>query len=261
MAAYPPEVAALIEELLAGIRDALGDSFVGAYLCGSLALGAFDPDTSDVDILIVTEKPLSDAEFGAVRALHKGISPDDNQYRVPYDVTYIDRSTVRRFDSDQRHVKVGHGEPLHRGDHRPNWVLERWMVRERGVTLLGPNPKLLIDPVSSHEICEAAIGELRRRLQHWLDGTWPRRELLHRSAQGFEIETACRALHTHETGELSSKDQATAWALERLPAKWRPLIAWSRQHRKDRTPDDGRIDEVIRFVRWAATRRTPSRDD
>jgi hypothetical protein len=46
-------------------------------------------------------------------------------------------------------------------------VLERWAVRERAVTLLGPDPKTLIDPVSRREIREAAAGELRRRLQRW----------------------------------------------------------------------------------------------
>jgi len=60
----PHEVASLLDESLPKIREALTNNFVGAYLTGSLALGCFDPKTSDVDILVVTERPVSNKEFG-----------------------------------------------------------------------------------------------------------------------------------------------------------------------------------------------------
>lgn len=254
MVSYPPEVGALIEDLLTGVRDALGDNCVGAYLCGSLALDAFDPETSDVDVLVVTRDPLSDSEFAALDAFHRRLPPLGNPFSLEYEVYYIDRATLRRYEPGQRLVKVEPDSALYRTEQRPNWVLERWTVRERGVTLLGPDSKTLIDPVSPKEIRDAAVGELRPRLEHWMDGAWPRSELTWLGSQSFEVETACRALHSQETGTLSSKDQAVAWALETLPERWRPLIDWSRQHRKDRTVDDRRVDEVIRFVRWAVAR-------
>ena len=43
----PPAVAPLVEALLDGVDDALGESFVGFYLCGSLSLGGFDAKTRD----------------------------------------------------------------------------------------------------------------------------------------------------------------------------------------------------------------------
>ena len=49
----PPDVAALVDALIAGSQEALGDNLVGVYLCGSLALGDFDPEKSDVDALVV----------------------------------------------------------------------------------------------------------------------------------------------------------------------------------------------------------------
>ena len=44
---YPSDVSALIEALLDGVRSALGDNLVGFYLRGSLALGGFNPETSE----------------------------------------------------------------------------------------------------------------------------------------------------------------------------------------------------------------------
>jgi hypothetical protein len=44
-----PEVHAVLQELLSGARAIIGSRLVGLYLDGSLALGDFDPDTSDLD--------------------------------------------------------------------------------------------------------------------------------------------------------------------------------------------------------------------
>jgi hypothetical protein len=249
----PPSVAPLVDTLLAGVSEALGDNFVGLYLTGSLALGGFDSATSDVDIIVVTQRPLSDAEFAEVAALHERVSPDNNQCGLPYDATYIDRATLWRYAPGQRHVKVGHGEPLHRGDHRPNSVLERWTVRERGMVVAGPDPKTLIDATSPYEIRQAVRDELRYRLRAWTEGLWSREELEVRSAQAFEVETACRALYTLRTGDMCTKDEALAWAHRNLPKRWHDLTWWARRHRGDATKDEARAEDALAFLRWATS--------
>jgi hypothetical protein len=256
VAAYPTEVSALLYALLSGVRNALSDNLLGFYLRGSLALGGFDPETSDVDMLVVTERPVSDAEFGALARLHRRVSPDGNEYGLRYDVSYIDRISIRRFEPGQRHPSSGTGLPFERWDHRPNWVLELWTVRERGVVIDGPEPKTLIDPISATAIREAVRDELLERLAHWSDGSWPAEEMAHRGAQVFEIETVCRALQTIATAELTTKAQAVAWALDTLGGPWRPLVKWSRGHRGDDTKDETKVPEVMSFLRWAVTRAT-----
>jgi predicted nucleotidyltransferase len=252
VATYPAAVAPLVDALLDGVREALGDNFVGLYLSGSLALGGFDPETSDVDVLVVTGRPASDAEFAALKALHEGLPAEGNEFSLDYDVYYVDRETIRRFAEGQRHVKVGTGEPFSWRQNRPNWALERWTVRERGVTVAGPDPKTLIDPVSPGDLRSAASAELRARLQHWTDGSWPREELAHLGTQAFEIETVSRAMFTVESGEVSSKRTAVDWALASLPERWGELIEWSQAHTRDSTRDESKVPDVLEFLRWAA---------
>jgi predicted nucleotidyltransferase len=247
---YPLEVALLIDALLPRIEDALGDNLAGVYLCGSLALGGFDPQSSDVDVLVVTELPVSDREMAALRVLHDLLPPAGNEFGLDYEVYYIDRLTLRRFAPGQRHVKVGIDDPFGWTEHRPNWVLERWTVREHGVTLLGADPQTLIDPVSPDEMREAAAGELRIRLGNWMDGRWPRSELRTIGTQAFEVETVCRALQTVETGKPDTKRAAVAWALAALPERWHALIEWADRQRKDTGTDESRVAEVLEFLRW-----------
>jgi Domain of unknown function (DUF4111)/Nucleotidyltransferase domain len=246
----PPGVAPLLDKLVPGITDALGDNLVGMYLCGSLALGGFEPQTSDVDLLVVTEHPLSDTEMTLLAALHERFSTTDNEFAQEYEVYYLDRDSIRRFAPGQQHMKVGPDEALHRVEHRPNWVLERWTVRECGIALTGPDQKSLIDPVPPEDLRSAAAGELRVRLRDWSDGSWPRSELSHLGAQAYEVETVCRALFTIETGEMSSKGDAVRWAFLTLPERWHPLIEWSQTCRRDWTRNEKRIPDVLEFLRW-----------
>jgi hypothetical protein len=254
MANLPPEVTLLIDALLAGFRDALPDNLVGVYLRGSLALGGFDPATSDVDLLVVVERPVSEAECAALAALHDRIPPthaDESGRR--YEVSYIDRASIRRFRPSERlHPRSGDDAPFEWYEHRQNWVLERWAVREHGVTLIGPDSKTLIDPISPREIREAVASELRIRVDDWAAGGPTPHWLLHRGAQVFEVETVCRALHTLSTAELRTKAEAITWAKQTLPAEWQPLIAWSQTCRGDLTRDETHIEELRAFARWGA---------
>ncbi len=250
----PPKVSSLLDDLIVGVRAALGDNLIGCYLRGSLALGGFDQETSDVDILVVTDRPVSEPEFEALARLHRLIPPGDNRYGLRYEVSYIDRVSIRRFEPGQRrHPSIASDLPFDRWEHRPNWVLERWTVRERGVVIDGPDPKTLIDPISATEIRKAVREELPERLTRWSDGSWPAEEMAHLGAQVFEIETICRALQTIETAELMTKAQAIAWALDTLPTPWRSLVEWSRGYRGDRTKDDTKVPDVMSFLRWAAS--------
>ncbi len=252
-----PDVGAMLDALLSGIREALGPNLVGVYLRGSLALGDFDPSTSDIDFLAVTECPVSDAEFAALAEMHTRLTGLPNRYVRRLEGSYIDRVALRRFAPGQRrHPTVGVDWDFGWAEHRDNWVLERWAVRECAVSLLGPDPKDLIDPIPPDELREAVQGELAARLRGWAAEPIGPDWLLPRYYQAFEVETMCRALYTLAHGDLPSKPRAVAWALGALPVPWQSLVEQSQVWRADETADATTLPEVLRFVRWAATEGT-----
>src|SRR5260221_11187869 len=67
-----PEMASVLQRFVAGVQNALGSNFLGAYLVGSLATGDFDLD-SDVDFLILTKAELTDAEVKSLQQVHVDI--------------------------------------------------------------------------------------------------------------------------------------------------------------------------------------------
>ena len=254
------DVTGMLDALLLGVQDALGENLVGVYLRGSLALSDFNPTTSDLDVLTVTERPVDDSEFAALAALHAQLAALPNPYANRMEIAYIDRVALRRFTSGLRHPSLGQGEALAWSEHRDNWILERWTVRERGIVLLGPDPQTLIDPIAPDELRSA----VRARLPDWAD--WADQPddpdwRLPLSHNAYVVETMCRALYTLARSELCSKPRAVAWALATLPEPWRALVARSQAWRTDTTIDLSIVPEVMRFVHWAAAEKGSERGE
>jgi Domain of unknown function (DUF4111) len=247
----PLDVTALLEALLSGIRATLGPNLVGVYLRGSLALGDFIPATSDVDVLAVPRWPVSVAEFTALVALHTDLAALPHRYANRLEIAYIDRAALKHFAPGQQHPTLGQGDVLAWSEHRDNWMFERWTVREAGVTLLGPEPHTLIDPIAGAELGTAA-GSRLRDWAAWADQPDDPEFLLPRSHQAYVVETICRALYTVARSQLVSKSRAVAWAIAALPEPWPALVEQSQIWRTDQTRDSGSVPEVLRFVQWAA---------
>ena len=248
----PQDVTAMLDALRSGIQEALGDNLVGVYLRGSLALGDFIPATSDIDVLAVTARPVGDEEFATLADLHARLSASSLVFANRLEIAYIDRPAWRRYQPGLRHPSLGQGETLAWSEHRDNWILERWTVRECGVTLLGPEPATLIDPIAAHELSAA----VRTRLRDWAD--WANHPddpdwLLPRAHKAYVVETMCRALATIACGQLLSKPRSVAWALTALPEPWRSTVERSQVWRTDRTVDPETVPEVRGFVLWAAS--------
>lgn len=226
----------------------LGAELVGMYLYGSLSLGDFDPESSDIDFLVVTEDVLPEAMVAALGEMHARIAASGMPWADRMEGSYIPRSAIRRYDpASNRHPTIGADWPFGIRAHDRSWVIERSIVREHGVVVYGPPPETLIDPVSPEEL-RAAVREA-------LDGFWkaqlagPEPEWLRtRAYQAFAILTMCRALYTLENGSVPSKPVAARWAQETLPPPWPALIARALSWRRDKLPDD--MTDMLAFIRY-----------
>jgi predicted nucleotidyltransferase len=249
----PKEITHLLDTILSELHARLSTNFVGLYLRGSLATGDFRPESSDVDLLAVTEREVSAAEFASLVELHGEIAAQAHPFATRLEITYIDLAALRRFQPGYHFPTLGQGEgeKLVWTEHHTNWILERWTVREHGVVLFGPAPKTLIDPIAPAEI----IAAVQARVQVWAewasDLTNPDWQLP-RSHKTYVVETMCRALYTGTHGGIASKAQSVAWARQNLPDPWRTLVEESQHWHTDHTTDPTLILPVQAFVLWSA---------
>ena len=217
---------AVLLDLVTGARAILKDNFIGAYLQGSFGLGDWD-EHSDVDWLIVIDHDLSDAELADLQTLHARIYDGACPWAQHLEGSYFPKDLLRREDESKT--------PLHYLDNgarrlvpsvHDNELVVRWQMRERGITLAGPDPTELIDPIP----VDALKREVHTTMRVWGEeirtGDYA---IGNRWAQAFAVVSYCRMLHTLATGEITSKPAAVRWALAHLDPAWHGLIqrAWA----------------------------------
>jgi predicted nucleotidyltransferase len=226
-----PEVDAILQELLARVKEVLGEHLLGFYLEGSLAHGGFDQD-SDIDFVAVTDEEVSEAGFLALQAMHDQIARIDSWWSIQLEGSYISQHAIRRHDPEQtRHPNIerGLGERLKMADHDEVWNIHRYILRERGITLLGPPPQTMIDPVSPADLQQS----MQPLLHGWATNLLHQPQLMdQRGYQSYVVLSLCRVLYTLKFGSVVSKPQAITWAKEKLDEQWVGLIdrAWSGRH-------------------------------
>jgi hypothetical protein len=240
-----PEINSVLQELLSGVRAILGRRFVGMYLDGSLAIGDFEPDKSDLDFVVVTDGELSAQTFGDLKALHERIATGASKWTKELEGSYIPQRALRHDRRPPAHPYIDRGSTLAMVHQESGyWVIHRHMLREHGVVLTGPPPRRLIDPVPPNELREAVLGILR---EWWMPMLVHAPLLQNSFYRCYAVLTMARTLYTIRHGAIVSKPVAARWAEEALDRRWTPLIrdalAWAR----DVPPD---LNETLAFIRY-----------
>jgi hypothetical protein len=241
-----PDVNAILEVLLSGVREILGTCFTGLYLYGSLASGDFDPERSDIDFLVVTDGELPDEMLPSLAALHARIAASTSPWARRLEGSYIPKQALRRYDpAHAQHPTIGVDWSFGVNGHGSDWIIQRHIIREQGVVVAGPPPQALIDPVSQ--------DELRRAVLETLQGWWAEQlrnpvHLQTREYQAYAVLTMCRALYTLEKGAIVSKPAGARWAVQELDTRWAGLIERARVwHEEDGIAD---LQETLEFIRY-----------
>ena len=258
-----PEVNNVLGELLTNVQSILGNHFIGMYLYGSLASGDFDRE-SDVDYIVVTDKVLSNELVSEIQAMHTRIATIDSWCATQLEGSYIPQGALQQYDPVRAlhlHIDRGRGERLNQMhlDSDPlsrawwgGWVLLRDSLREQGITLAGPAPQTLIDPVSPEELRQAALAILQGWAAQILDTP---DEIDSRGYQSYTVLTLCRILYTLQNGAVASKSVAAKWVQETLDERWIPLIdrAWIGRQNPDLKVETDEVHETLEFIRYTLT--------
>ena len=247
-----PEVNALLLELFESIQPILGGHFIGMYLDGSLASGGFDQD-SDIDFIVLTDVDISGDLFYSLQAMHDRIAQIDSVWAIQLEGTYISLPAVRRYDPAPAlypNIERGEGERLKMVQLNQTWDLHRYVLRERGITLIGPAPQTFVEPVGPAQLEQAMLCNLSGWAAHILDDP---PQMKHRGYQSYIVLSLCRILYTLQNDEVVSKATAAHWAQATLGEDWAPLIesAWEGRHNSDCDVSPEDVDGTLKFIRYA----------
>jgi predicted nucleotidyltransferase len=235
-----------LDELLSRMQAILGKKLVGLYLFGSLVWGDFDYAISDIDLLAAIAADLDDQEFAQLDKLHHDLAKAYPEWEGRLEIAYISTQALQTFKTQTSPIAIiSPGEPFHVKEAGNDWLINWYIVQERGLTLYGPAPTSIIAHISKEEF----IQWVRVQAEEW------REYIIYaqhsRPYQAYSILTMCRALYASKTGQQVSKKQAALWTQQHFPA-WSAQIEkalkWREDHRNKQIDHEATYPETVRFV-------------
>ena len=236
----------LIDQLLLRMKSILGEKLVGLYLEGSLIIGDFDPNISDIDLVAALSADIDDRKFEALQKMHQDFATAHQEWDDRIEVCYITVDALKTVKSRTTMiVNISPGEPFHRVESNKEWLMNWYITRERSKTLFGPEPKTIIEAISKEEFIHAVQEHAKKWTEYIKDTEHARKK------QAYAILTMCRALYAYKNGDQVSKKRAALWVQKQLP-EWSSLIQnallWREEYRNEQVDHEATYPETVKFV-------------
>lgn len=221
MTTLPEGVGGVTARYLEQIDRALPGRIEGLYLVGSVALGDYRPGVSDIDFVAVTQEPLSDREVEAAAAVHQ--ARDRARPRPEFSGIYVTWDQLRRPAAEAGIVPrwLGGMRTRHAEANPAVWLT----VGRYGVTVRGPDPAAIEVALDPHGLRTWCLGNLEAYWRRQVDAgrrLATRRGLatLTDGCVAWMVLGAPRLHYSIATGDVTSKDGAGRYVLERFPERW-----------------------------------------
>ena len=232
-----PQVAQVLERLVAGVSQVLHDNLVGIYLYGSLVTEDFDAQVSDLDLVVVLDRSLDDALFRALHEMHQQVIISYPDWDDRLELAYISLDALETFrERHSRIAIISPGEPFHQVDAGHDWLISWYMLRETGVALYGPAIVSLIDPIEPAHYIES----VRTHIEAYRDSAMSADS---KSFLSYIVLTTARGLYTVIHGQPTSKVKAAVWAARTFP-QWAMLVNQALGWRSSPKSDSLKIDDI-----------------
>jgi hypothetical protein len=200
-----PEVAVFGDRVAEALTRSLGTELVGVYFVGSVALGGFVPHESDIDVVAVCRRALTQAQARRIASAVVEVSAACPARGLELTLYRLEVVAADPVGADFE-VNANGGPRMPTTVHldataEPGfwYVLDRAIAHRSGRTISGP-------PAST-TFADVARGRLLGAMSESM--AWHR---AHEKATLYSVLNACRAWRFAEEGVLGSKLEGAAWA-------------------------------------------------
>jgi hypothetical protein len=218
----PEPVQPLLSDFLALVQRQLPDFFSAFYLYGGSAHGAFNVRLSDIDFIAVLSRRATQADLERLRLIHEQIATQYPQWEM--DGIYLQWSDLGKI-TDIATPYPRYADRKLTNDHQEGNSVTWWELKNKGIVLLGPEPRDLDFTVD----WELLITRMHQNLNtYWVQFTRkPVRIAWLFSDYGIQWTAlgVLRQYYTFREQNIVSKTEAGRYGLTHLPPRWHRLIS------------------------------------
>lgn len=203
------------------LKEELSDNLIGVYLHGSLAMNCFNPESSDMDFIVMIKNELKKEQSRRIArrvlALH-----DEMPYKKGIEFSMILQKYVKPFRyptpfefhySDFHRERYRADEGYVCGGFEDEDLASQFMVAyHRGTTLYGiPLPEICA-PIDIQYYIASIYYDVKDSAQ----------DILHNPV--YVVLNLCRVLYYLKEEVVSSKKEGGEWGLKALPEEFKDMI-------------------------------------
>ena len=234
----PDAVRIQIEGFTTAIQSLLADNLIGIYLHGSLAMNCFNPQRSDIDLLVVTDAIMS---VEAKRDIAELLLCYSGQPR-PIEVSFVRRADLQaaeyppafdfHFGEDWRgryteQLANGAWKTWNETVRRDVDLPSHFMITfRRGIVLVGEPISEIFGSIRPEHYAASIVNDISTAHE------WIARNPV------YGVLNLCRVYAYLEEGLVCSKDEGGVWGIGRLPEEHRALITWALDRYRNGSGDE-----------------------
>jgi streptomycin 3"-adenylyltransferase len=213
-----------VDQLVDQLWALLNENLLGVYLHGSLATGCFNPDRSDLDLLVVLNTGMVLQAKREIAELLLRLS----QRPSPIEISFVRRADIVPWRYPTPY-DLHYGESLRAGYER-DLASDAWMAwnnvqrrdpdlaahctitLQRGACLYGAPIADVFPVVPKRDYIASIIVDVYEALNDIAENPV------------YAVLNACRTYGCLQEGHVLSKDEGGVWALRVLPEQFRDLV-------------------------------------
>lgn len=216
----PLPVRKLLTTLNHEIKKILSDTYLGTYLHGSLALGGFNPNKSDIDLLILTKDCLqfdqkfalsnlllqySNAPFPIELSILTTNQLDEMQHPYPFEFHYSEFWRSRYTNDPIKWLSETRQTDIDLAAHLT-------IIYHAGLCIEGPAVKTLFHPIAKEDYLSAILADYHDCIAHFEENPI------------YSVLNSFRVLAYLSESKILSKYAAGLWAIQVFPTHFQHLI-------------------------------------
>ncbi|MFH2022195.1 MAG: aminoglycoside adenylyltransferase domain-containing protein [Patescibacteria group bacterium] len=250
----------LIKNLLATfsklIQDYFRENLIGIYLHGSLAMGCYNSNSSDIDVVVVVKNKLTIRQKNDLFTLMLGL--ENQTQSAGFELSIVTESEVRNFQYPtpfefhfhRDHIKEWVDRKINKKTIENDYDLAAHftVIKNQGATLFGKPIKNLFPAVPKKDY----LNSISR------DAEWSYRNFTKETQSGkcrvpvYGVLNFCRVLAFIRDDLITSKLEGGEWGIENLPDKFCTLISEAvKEYKLSGTAQDVDANNIREFAEYA----------
>jgi streptomycin 3"-adenylyltransferase len=210
----------ILDEIVNSYQAVLHENLLGIYLHGSLAMGCFNPYSSDIDFIVIVKH---NPDFGNMRKLidvllklsvngpKKGfemsvlLEDDAKNFKYPTNfVLHYSETHKDRYIKQSDYICGGFGDP--------DLAAHIMVLRERGICLIGKPIAEVFQVIPKKYYIESIMNDISSSKEGILNNPI------------YYILNLCRVFCFLKDGKICSKKEGGEWALINLPVQYTDIV-------------------------------------